>query len=191
MNPPSRISIVSPLASRLESGINSMMSNISSGSREQESTEIMTRIAQVAGLVKDDEWYNIPAPVRECCEGLIRFTQDTTTRILKNANGAHSKINAIDDRTRKLENSTKQSLKTTDATLARELKRTTTMIEKFKEQQKIFQTTMGEQQLKSRQQLGLIDDKLLDWETRFKKFKDKVGEDEDCIQELEVSFADH
>ena len=47
---------------------------------------------EVTHLIKDDEWFNIPAPIREACEGLITMTERLTKRIITNAEKAHQKV---------------------------------------------------------------------------------------------------
>ena len=65
--------------------------------------ELRGYIGEANTLIKDEEWYNIPAPVRTTCEGIINFNEKLSSKILSNAENAHKKFLNLEDRTRKLE----------------------------------------------------------------------------------------
>lgn len=48
-------------------------------------------------LIKEDEWHNIPIPVKNCCEGIMAFSERMTSSILFNAEQAHKKVIKLQD----------------------------------------------------------------------------------------------
>lgn len=55
-------------------------------------TEITAYIDEVNALIKDDEWFNIPMPVRSTCEGIIKFNERLASKILFNAETGQKKF---------------------------------------------------------------------------------------------------
>ena len=54
--------------------------------------EMMNHIEDMKQLIKEDEWHNIPVPVKTCCEGIMAFSEKMTSSILFNAEQAHKKV---------------------------------------------------------------------------------------------------
>ena len=92
------------------------------------SQEMRFELDTLKHLVNEDEWYNIPAPVKKTVDGLIHFSEKVTSRLIDNADSAHRKILLADDRIKKLEQSIKGRLEVNDAKLDREVKRVKDLI---------------------------------------------------------------
>ena len=54
--------------------------------------EMMNLIEEMKALIKDEQWHNIPIPVRVTCEGIMAFQEKMTESILFNAQQAHKKV---------------------------------------------------------------------------------------------------
>lgn len=63
----------------------------------EQQNEMLAHLADMHELIKEDEWFNIPAPIRRTCEGIIDFQDKMTHSIVWNAEMAHKKvINLLD-----------------------------------------------------------------------------------------------
>ena len=63
----------SPMKSQ-NAGHDSQLSMRSSvNSRTEQMNEMMNHIDEMKKLIKDEEWYNIPVPIRITCEGIMEF----------------------------------------------------------------------------------------------------------------------
>ena len=51
------------------------ISNLSTSSAAQERFEMEGYVNEVNNLIKDEDWFNIPAPIREACDGVITMTE--------------------------------------------------------------------------------------------------------------------
>ena len=58
--------------------------------------EVMRYIDDVNHLIKDDDWFNIPAPIRVTCEGIITFTEKLARLILANGDTTSKKTVDLD-----------------------------------------------------------------------------------------------
>ena len=76
----------------------------------------------VTSLIKEDEWHNIPAPVKEAITGCIDFTKKISTKLIQANDVAQRRVFSMDDRVKKLENQFKSRFDLFDQKLARELK---------------------------------------------------------------------
>lgn len=114
-----RLSVTKP-ERRMESGRVSAFSN---GSRQETMTEMKYELHLLKELVKEDEWFNIPAPVRKATDGLIHFSEKVSSKLIDNAESAHRKILIADDRMKKIETAIKTRLDIFDSKVERELKR--------------------------------------------------------------------
>ena len=65
-----------------DANIASVQSMYSNESRENLAKDIMNELETVHALIKDDEWYNIPAPIRSTCEGIIAFAKSLSNKII-------------------------------------------------------------------------------------------------------------
>ena len=63
----------SPMKSRKSNRTQSVMSHESKNSRADQMNDMLGYLDEVNLLIKDEEWYNIPAPIRKTCEGIIGF----------------------------------------------------------------------------------------------------------------------
>ena len=79
------------------------MSSYSTNSRLDLLGELRGFIEEAQNLIKDEQWFNIPAPIRTTCEGIIHFNEKLSGKILQNAENSHKKFMNLEDRTRKLE----------------------------------------------------------------------------------------
>ena len=62
--------------------------------------EMMNHIEEMKQPIKDEEWHNIPIPVRVACEGIMAFQEKMTSSILFNAEQAHKKVMKMQDTAR-------------------------------------------------------------------------------------------
>ena len=69
--------------------------------------EMMNHIEEMKGLIKDEEWHNIPIPVRVACEGIMAYQEKMTSSILFNAEQAHKKVVRLQDQARSEEHKNK------------------------------------------------------------------------------------
>ena len=61
-------------------------------------TELATAIETMNKLIVDDEWYNIPHPIRKTCEGIILFAEKLTGKVIANADSTHRKVLLLDEK---------------------------------------------------------------------------------------------
>ena len=57
-----------------------------------ELNELLTEMAANRHLIKDEDWYNIPAPVRTTCDGIINFTESLASKMINNASKSNDKV---------------------------------------------------------------------------------------------------
>lgn len=67
----------------------------------------MALMEEVRMLIKEEDWHNIPAPIRTTCEGIINFQAQMTSSIVWNAENAHKKVISALEKQRRFEASTK------------------------------------------------------------------------------------
>ena len=77
---------------------------------------------EVNYLIKEEEWHNIPAPVKETITGLIDFTKKISTKLIQANDVSQRRVFSMDDRVKKLENQFKSRFDMYDQKLAREIK---------------------------------------------------------------------
>ena len=65
--------------------------------------EVMRYIDEANHLIKDDEWFNIPAPIRVTCEGIISFSEKLARMILQNGDTTSKKTVDLDTKQKKSE----------------------------------------------------------------------------------------
>ena len=66
-------------------------------------------------LINDDDWHNIPAPVRSTCEGIINFMHNMTTCMVLNHETDHKKALKLQERIYKHEQHTVKTFDKMDA----------------------------------------------------------------------------
>ena len=69
-----------------------MSSCLSSNSAAQAKVEMYGYMDEVNHLIKDEDWFNIPAPIRDACDGIITMTDRLARRIIANAEKANKKV---------------------------------------------------------------------------------------------------
>ena len=68
------------------------MTIASMNSKTENMNQLLELVDDLMVLIKDDEWYNIPAPIRTTCEGIISFQKRVTETIVFNAESSHRKV---------------------------------------------------------------------------------------------------
>ena len=119
-----------------EINMTSVQSSYSNHSRENLAKEIMDELETVHSLIKDDEWFNIPAPIRDTCNGIILFTEKLADKILKGAENNHSKIVLMDEKIKRDAGLVKSRIDRLDSTIQRELRKVTSNMENFTRDQR-------------------------------------------------------
>ena len=70
----------------------------SQSSRSNLARDIMTEIDNINALIVEEEWHNIPAPIRKTCEGIIAFQELLGSKIVANSHTIESKVQIVEGR---------------------------------------------------------------------------------------------
>jgi len=74
---------------------------------EHDAIAMRREIELLKNLVKEDEWFNIPATLKSTIQGIIHFNKTVTTKLMTNAEISHHKVLATDERSKKLDLTTR------------------------------------------------------------------------------------
>ena len=98
-------------------------SSCSTNSREELAYDLELEIKTVNALIKDDEWFNIPAAIRSTCEGIIKFTESLANKIVRGAEKSHEKVERLSSRLRLDASVVKKRIDTLDSMVTRETRK--------------------------------------------------------------------
>ena len=171
-----------------QSIVHSVQSNYSTHSREHLQQEVESDINMVHSLIVEEEWFNIPAPVRNTCEGIILFAEKLARRIVDNAENAHRKILIMDEKVRKSETVTKQQITRLDTMIQRDIKKVNQMIDNQNREHQQKMTELGYQNQMMREKLETTEEFLMKMRERVETHTTHVNKKIEIVDELQVGF---
>ena len=147
-------------------------------------TELFSDIYAIKDLIKEDDWHNIPGPVRQTCDGIINFSEIMALKIINNATKSNDKVKVIDQRLTKMEQLIKSRFENMDIKLDREFKKIKDMNQKTTDYTKsaIVNMEMASQKV-SRQTINL-EEKLIKLNEMKAKTDDRMKGTQDLAERL-------
>ena len=167
-----------------------MQSNYSQNSRLEQTTELMGYLDEAHGLIKEEEWYNIPAPVRDTCTGIINFNERLIQCILTNAERAHKKVLNLEEKTKKIEQQMKGRFDLMDTSMKREQTKLKEMMTRQKEDNNKGNILMQEANIKLSRQMGQMDETMTTWSKKMKRINEQIEDVEELAYKLEKNGED-
>ena len=161
--------------------MNSQMSKV------EHMNEMLILVEELGSLIKDEEWHNIPAPVRTTCEGFIAFQKKVTESIVFNAETAHKKVIALLEKQRKFEYKTKESFSEITRNMEMNNKKLSDRINQQKSDSKRDFTMNSEATSRLQNSIQSIQGTLEVWDGKIRRLDTKLVSMTELAQKLESS----